>query len=287
MLLEARRAFSREFIPRPTAMFGSPAKWEAFARRRPGFREAIPRLHHLMERAFIRSLHDPSPQDRAVFYLGRLCVEDFLEILLVCGNGYGIAGKKLLRGLFERALTAWHLHRHPDEAEDFQDHWQIQLHQIARDAQEMFGDDVISKEMLAILKEGADSVRDRFKVPICEKCKTSRVNHTWTRLDVVSMARACPEMQGYLLPGYRDTLAHVHANFGGIVQRLEITEDSITFGDETPPGVDDAVLTAAHAIVLQALRLQVEHFKLKELEGELETCAKDHKMVWESRRPTR
>lgn len=123
MLLEARRAFSRQFIPRPAATFGSPEQWEAFAQKRPGFRGAMPRLHKLLEKVFIRTLTDPSDADTAVFYLGRLCVEDFMEILVLCGNGYGLGGKKLLRGLYERALTAWHLHRHPEEAVDFKDYW--------------------------------------------------------------------------------------------------------------------------------------------------------------------
>lgn len=287
MLLEARRAFSREFMPRPTAMFGSPAKWEGFARRHPEFREAMPRLHHLMEGAFIRTFHvgigEPSVAEESIFYLGRLCVEDFSEILLVCGNGYGIAGKKLLRGLYERVLTGWYLHLHPAEARDFKDHWNIQRYKNAVALRAVYGDDFLNEQQMAFLKERADEVKERFVVAP----ERTKLRHAWTKMPVQAMAHTFPDVGKYHELAYTDTLAHVHANYGGIEQRLKVTETANSFGDETPASVDDAVLTAAHALVLQAIRVQVEQFKLATLEQELEACVQDFVTVWEKGRPAR
>jgi hypothetical protein len=36
---------------------------------------------------------------------GRMCMEEFFEILLMCGNGYGIGAEKILRGFWEKAVT--------------------------------------------------------------------------------------------------------------------------------------------------------------------------------------
>lgn len=285
MLLEARRAFSRAFIPRPTALFGSPAKWEAFAHRRPGYREAMPRLHALMEGVFIRALADPSDVDQVAFYLGRICVEDFFEILVLCGNGYGIGAKKLLRGLYERAVTAWYLSQHPEEASNFKAHWRVQQYKNAAALRTLFGDDCIPDDQMAMLKEQSDDVVGRFTYTTKDGKK--RVYHAWTKLSVAAMATSFPELYEHHQFMYTDTLAHVHANYGGIEQRLRVGERGITFGDETPPDTDDAVLLAAHAVLLQVLRLQVEHFKLRELEPRLAVCVQDLVAVWGERRQSR
>ncbi|HYR38112.1 MAG TPA: DUF5677 domain-containing protein [Methylomirabilota bacterium] len=56
--------------------------------------------------------------------LGRHVPEDFSEILLLSGNGYGIGAFKLLRGLYERVVTMTYLLQHPEKAEDFAD-WHL------------------------------------------------------------------------------------------------------------------------------------------------------------------
>lgn len=40
---------------------------------------------------------DEAPAKNAVFFLGRLLAEDFMEMFLNCAYGYGFAGLKLLR----------------------------------------------------------------------------------------------------------------------------------------------------------------------------------------------
>jgi hypothetical protein len=118
-------------------------------------------------------------------------------------NGPGLVAREHHRDLLGdagSALTAWYVHKHPEESPNFEDYWHVQVHRLARDAREVLGTEVVPDETIAELQQRADEVRDRFKVPICEKCETFRLNHTWTRLDVVSMARECPEIGGFMLP---------------------------------------------------------------------------------------
>lgn len=265
---------------KPPLIFGVPARWEAFHKRNVAFLDAWDRLHKLIERVFVRQLTNSSQNDLHVLYLGRLCVEDFLEILLLCGNGYGLAGMKLLRGLFERALTGWYLHKHTEESANFEDYWHVQNHRLAREAREKFGDDFLPEKLMADLKARADAVRGRFMIPDCAKCETTKLNHSWTRMDVVSMARECPEIGEYLLPAYWDTLAHVHANFGGIMLRLDVVEDSIGFRDESPAEECDGVLVTAHALLLRVLDLQIRHFRLDDEDQHLGRCVDDFETIW-------
>jgi hypothetical protein len=50
-------------------------------------------------------IYADGPEDRTVFVLGRLCMEDFFEIIQLAGNGYGFGALKLVRSLYERAVT--------------------------------------------------------------------------------------------------------------------------------------------------------------------------------------
>lgn len=52
-------------------------------------------------------------------------MEDFNEVLLLCGNGYGIGAEKLIRGMYERAVTLVYLHQHPEYADDFLDYHKV------------------------------------------------------------------------------------------------------------------------------------------------------------------
>ena len=49
-------------------------------------------------KVFLRTVKSDKPSDRVGFFLGRICVEDFNEILLLAGNGSGIGALKVLRG---------------------------------------------------------------------------------------------------------------------------------------------------------------------------------------------
>ena len=102
------------------ALFGDPAEWKDFESRNPEFVRRIGNLFNTIELAF-KSLLVRERLDKILFHLDRLCAEDFSEILLLCGNGYGIGAEKVLRGMYERAVTATYLSQHPEEAANFLD----------------------------------------------------------------------------------------------------------------------------------------------------------------------
>src|SRR5262249_33489403 len=106
-------------MSRAGTIIGLPNEWNAFAGRNRLLFNSLPLLTRGMNRTFIRELTNANPAQRVVFFLGRNTVEDFMEVLLACGNGYGVAGLKLLRALFERVVTAMYLAAHPDEVPHF------------------------------------------------------------------------------------------------------------------------------------------------------------------------
>ena len=106
--------------------FGNIPEWNAFEESYPVFVEKIPFLFHTCQKVFRRKVSGSSASaDKIVFHLGMLCVEDFKEILLLCANGLGIGGQKILRGLYEKTINADYLSSRPEEADKFLDYFWV------------------------------------------------------------------------------------------------------------------------------------------------------------------
>jgi hypothetical protein len=104
------------------------------------FLREFPHIHVLLTKTFIRALARPSEEavehlpdgdpavvafenkiiaNRLVFYLGRTAADDFGELLILSGNGYGVGALKILRGMYERIVTAAYIAKNPSEARVF------------------------------------------------------------------------------------------------------------------------------------------------------------------------
>jgi len=102
---------------------GRPDEWAYFQARYPEFLKHIPKVVSFAEKV-TRVEVDFEPRVNIVIHgLTMMCLEEFMKIVLVCGNGYGIAGLKLLRTMYENAVTAHYLHQHPDEVDKFLDYF--------------------------------------------------------------------------------------------------------------------------------------------------------------------
>jgi hypothetical protein len=69
-----------------TARFGTPAEWDAFAARHERFLDRLGRLTHSLNATFLRPVEGGGRDDALLFFIGRQSVDDFFEILLMCGN---------------------------------------------------------------------------------------------------------------------------------------------------------------------------------------------------------
>jgi hypothetical protein len=79
---------TEERTPLRVNFIGFRDEQEDFARRHARFLEVLPNLEEAMKDACLRRYTPPDHAHLVVFLLGRLVVEDFLEILLNGGNGY-------------------------------------------------------------------------------------------------------------------------------------------------------------------------------------------------------
>jgi hypothetical protein len=264
--------------------FGLPTEWESFKDRHVLFLDRFHNLEAALRIAFVRTMTGSEPLDRVIFFSGRLCAEELSEILLLCGNGYGVAALRLVRGMYERAVTARYLSEHPEEVDQFNDFHCVSQHRLMKAIEETFGSDLLGKEKTEEVRENFQRVKGQFAVTDCAKCGTTRTNHTWSKLDFVSMARKTGELGKLIVPAYYLPTKEAHSTIGAILSRLDPEGDGLVFdGGPQRKRADDALISA-HNLILNALELQRDHFQLADLEKPLELCFSDFMDIWGTRR---
>jgi hypothetical protein len=111
-------------------IFGFPEEWADFRKRHSLLLDRFSHIAEATRIAFERVMPESEPIERFVMLYGRVCVEDFHEILLCCGNGYGFAALKLLRALYEKAVTLEYINNNPDELDAFLNHRYISEYKL-------------------------------------------------------------------------------------------------------------------------------------------------------------
>jgi hypothetical protein len=265
----------------PFTMYGFPDECQKFDQRHPLWQEIMVNLVRALNIAFTRVQIMSGPEDKFVYFYGSLCREDFMEILLLCYHGYGVAASKLVRSMYEHAVTLRYLHEHPDETDTFLDYHLIQNDKLISRLIETFGDQILPAEVVADARRKAADVKEDFMIPVCEHPGgKKRLNHTWNKLDFVAMAKKSGSLGELVVTGYFMPMRHAHATFGGLTERLEIVDGQMGLKVDAQPEIVDRSLMTAHNCLLDALDVQKERFKLEGLEEAMQVCYKDFIRVW-------
>ena len=211
---------------------GIPPEWADFESRHRPLLERQPNLSEAMNIAFMRTLLTGEPIERFVFGYGRLCCEDFWEVFLLSANGNGVGATKLLRTLYEHAVTLHYLNEHPDELNDFYDYSFVAEHKLLKPILDTFGTVAFANTDVseAEVEQRFQSVKDRFKITDCKKCSTQKLNHSWSKLDFISMAKQTGSLGSLVVPAYYRPLTHAHSSFGALASRLSMSDGGgVTF----------------------------------------------------------
>jgi len=261
--------------------YGFPDECKKFEQRHPLWQEIMHNLENALNIAFKRIQITKGPEDRFVYLFGRLCVEDFMEILLICCHGYGTAASKLVRSMYEHAVTLHYLHEHPKEATTFMNYHLVQQERLLNRLIETFGSDILPADQIAETKRKAAEVKEDFMVPVCDHPGSKkRLRHTWNKLDFAAMAKKAGSLGTLIVPGYYLPLRHAHATFGGLSELIEIVDDRMGIDPDSQPELADRSLMTAHNCMLAVLEVQKDYFKLEELNEPLQLCLKDWVRVW-------
>lgn len=267
-----------------TMLFGFPEEWESYQKRHPQWFEVKPRLERIIGMAFTRTALMDTAIEKFVYFYGNLVAEDFMEILLMVGNGYGYGAMKLLRSMFEHTIVLKYLHEHPEELQAFFDYDRVQQRKLMYQILEIFGKDALPPETIAKTEKQYEEVKSQFTVKTCNMkncpCPHTRVNHTWSKLDFVAMAKQTGVFGDMRVNAYQVLLRHAHATYRSMIERLEMRDDTLGFRRESQPQEADEALMTAHNCLLVAIEVQKEQFNIPGLEQALSDAVVDWARVW-------
>lgn len=267
----------------PVSIYGFPDAVSAFDQRHPQWRAVMVRLGEVINLAFART--EPalnSSIDKFVFLYGNLVAEDFWELFLMVVNGYGFGAMKLLRSMYEHSVTLKYLHDHPDEVQTFIDFDRVQQYKFMKPIIDTLGVGALPSQTVAETERRYAEIKDKFMVKSCKstKCVERHVAPTWSKLDLVSMAKKAGPMGTLIVTGYYEPLRHAHSTFRAITERLELDNIQRGLRRESQPDEADRALMVAHNCILMALEVQMERFNVPGLTEAIQDCVRDWALVW-------
>lgn len=185
---------------------GTPEQWKEIFERRPALAEAINALIDFMTKDSAK-VQIKSHAEEVIFALSRVCVEECWEILLLAANKYGNGALKLLRGLYERALTLTYISKFPEKAERFYKYSAIQEHRTFTHTRKAIPLEALaqafSPQVIERIEENYRAAKAEFQRTKCKTCDTKELAHSWD-IDIASMAEKTGELfPSMLLSAYR------------------------------------------------------------------------------------
>jgi hypothetical protein len=272
---------------------------DRFIKANEKFLREYPEIFALLEKVFLRPLpafkadkqptssteiEDRNMADAVVFFLGRAAADDFGELLVLAGNGRGIGAYKILRGMYERIVTAAFISENPPEARLFLSHSFIERDKVWRRFKALMPDyeDKRNPQEVEEFERELQEAKSRLKDSICNRCKQPITQEAWTRVTLDTMADkangnlARAYAYCYLLP----TL-HSHATAFGMESRMRKTDGGYSFKEITEEEARKAVLYS-HGLILRLLKLENNYFGLG-LDNEVETRWNAFPEIWNTK----
>ncbi len=271
--------------------FADTSEHRTFSQRNPGFWPHFGRVAALANNCFGRPTAPRNRSEDVGFALGETCRDEFLEIVFLAVNGHGIAAQKLLRGLYERAVTAEYLRRNPERAERFVRYAAIQEFKAANKALEVVSGEQLDLEMARSgmsyeqIRQQYEQVKGEFPGRECDHCHQRQKGTaiSWD-IDFTSMARKSVDSPDdvfiklffacYALPTLQ-----IHATLASAFSREAAPG---TTRDERKVHDVEFTLACATLVFIRALQTQNDMFGLK-LAAEIRACFDDVSTVWENR----
>lgn len=265
---------------------GNLKEQERFRKNYPVFLQHYAALEATADQFFERDLENASKADMVIFGLGFSCAEDFQQASILCVNGFGIGALQIVRGMYERQVTAAYLSKYPDEVRDFMDFHYVHRRKGMIHLTEMYGKErtkrIIPPKEQDEIEASFQSVKGRFTETICDTCQTTRPMFSWSKHHIGILAKKGDQDldKSYYLNYYRPTLVS-HGTFSSLLSRLVKDPDgTLTFAVNGQQNRITEALPSAHTLLLNVFDLQNKHFKLG-LEDEINKRFDEFQECWD------
>jgi hypothetical protein len=266
---------------------GDMAAQKRFISMHEGFLREFPQIQKLASKMFALTLehYNERPQTELeepqlaeqnslrlaqiiVHYLARTVFDAFGDLLVLAGNGRGIAARVMLRIMYEHLVTAAFLAQYPAGAKRFDDNASIQKIKIWNRTVRILPEvkTIIAPEEIQKLEDASKEAKALLKAETCKKCGQPITGEAWTRASVEEMAQKVDADSGSnLTPLYTACFlvptAFIHPTAVGLESRSGTIDDGLVFKDLSEPEAHDAVMRG-HGLILRLLKQQNNYFQL-------------------------
>lgn len=264
-----------------TFEFGETEESNAFFDRNPSFVPFFEKLMATANKCFGRRVDFKNHLEDVIFSQGHTCRDDYTEVVFLAVNGYSDAAAKILRGLYERAVTLAYIGDSDEKARRFHRYSGIQAHRSMEAALKLFTDEEFEKVAgagsIARMRDWYKQVKPEFQTTQCKKCGTTRTQSSWD-IDLASMVQKVGDpYRMYFLNGYAMPTLQIHATMAsGFDGRDREEATSI----QNRRRECDITLYTATCLFILVMRMQSKIFSLG-LEAELDDCDKEMQ-PWEA-----
>lgn len=267
--------------------FANYSAWEWFNATFPIFVEKHETLESLRDKMFVRRVEPRGLVDIVIFGLGRICVEDFEQALNLCGNGFGIGAMQMVRGMYERQVTAAYLSKHPEEVDNFLDYHFVQARKGLNQLKDVYRgqrdilDNIVSEERRNEIEQEFQAVREKYTETVCNTCGKTRTMFSWTKhhTGVLALKGEQGLDKLYHYQYFRPTMFS-HSTVSSLEARIVFKEaGGFSFESEGQQKHIKEALLSAHNLLLNVFDLHNKHFGLG-MDAELEECCKNYLECW-------
>ncbi len=148
-------------------------KARAYVGRNPKFPDALIKL--LDHKCFGRQLNPKNQIENICFGLGHTSRQDFLEVAFFAINGYGDGATKILRCLYERAVTIEYLIQNPEKIDRFLQFATIQENRAVEATLKQVPEEQIDATLgpentVAEVRKRYQQYKGSFKATACPAC---------------------------------------------------------------------------------------------------------------------
>ncbi len=262
--------------------FGRPDERTQFAKDHRRFLECIPNLREAAKVSFTRKFPILTNGDYIILALSKLCLDNFMEIMLLCSNRFGDGAFIILRSMFEKLVSARYLHTHPEEAESFMNFFFVHMRTVKNQIASTYGEDKISESYKNIVETNFDQVRDEFT--FTNGSGKERTKSSWSDRNFVDMAIHVG-LKDFIVPAYYLPIERAHPSVPPVMaQSKDIGEGKRVLFDENPErerDISSDALVIGHKLLIEMFILQHEHFQDDALERLIGQSLQDYTNAWE------
>ena len=200
-----------------------------------------------------------------VFSLARATYDDFVELLVLAGNGMGLGATKVLRSIYERLVTAMYIAKKPYEARLFMDQSAIERGKIIN----RYKAAVPGRLAEDFTSDALEEIQKRFAEAECTKksrflqdMRSAQKSRAWTRVSLDTMAK---EVSQQLFDAYTTCYLQPtflgHATPTGLDFRVRFIEGGWEYKHLSEPEAHGAVMRG-HFLMLGVLSHLNAYFEI-------------------------